>query len=121
VAKIPLEATLQVSAAAGVTPGITINAPGPSCSFVIDAIHSRVLNAGVGGFAYQLQITDSSGLRQQWVTSTYAPAGQLDTDDMDLEGLGLVIQAGSFFTVAWSAAVPAGGAGDLSVTFHLAG
>jgi hypothetical protein len=121
VAKIPLEAITQVSAAAGVTPSITIPAPGPSCSYVIDAIHSRVLNAGVGAYSFNIQISDASGLRQQWVSSTFAPAGQIAIDDIDLEGLGLVLQFGSAFTVAWNLPVPAGGAGDLSVTFHLAG
>ena len=119
-AKIPLETTLSVQVAAG-APSITIAAPGASCSFVIDAIRSRLLNTGAGAYSLFLQVSDSSGVRQQWVISTYAPAGQPATDDVDLEGLGLVLQAGSGFTVNWNAPVPAAGVGDLSVTFHLTG
>jgi hypothetical protein len=123
-ARIPEQITSSVRVLTGATPSITLAAPTSDVSWVIDSVHTRMVNAGAGNYAVVLRISDTGfGLIFSWEIVTNAPAGAVDVDDPDLQDLGIVCARGASVTIDWNGPAPAGGnsGGMISAVAHLAG
>jgi hypothetical protein len=119
VTQIPEQTTTSLQAVPAATPSITIGAPGPGARWIIDRIRARVVSNGGGAYAPNIQLTDAlAGLVFVWqLACPAAAAGAITSDEIDIDNLEKPINVAQ--AVNYSAALPAGIVGTLSVTYRL--